>query len=131
MNGYQVVEASGGDEAVRVAESMCPNLILMDTGLPKIDGLTATQQIRKLKGLRDVNIIFLSGYTQPQARDVALAAGANDYLVKPIDFDELNIALKSTYCRCSVSQGITVTLQRRKPARHRHKHLSLLIANVP
>lgn len=46
------------------------------------------------KGLYDVTIFLPSGYTQPQAKDVALAAGASDYLAKPIDFDELKMALE-------------------------------------
>ena len=47
--GYRVVEARDGEEAVRLAECFLPNLILMDTSLPHVDGLMATQRIRKLK----------------------------------------------------------------------------------
>jgi CheY-like chemotaxis protein len=93
-NGYRVVEAADGENAIRLAESMLPNLILMDTNLPGVDGLMATERIRKLDSIGGVKIVFLSGHAEPQARVQALEAGADDYLVKPIDLGAFAVALK-------------------------------------
>ena len=90
MAGYRVVEASDGEQAVRIAEETHPVLILMDLSLPKLDGLAATRQIRQKKGLKRVPIVAVSAHDSPQSRTEALAAGCNEYVTKPIDFDHLN-----------------------------------------
>jgi two-component system phosphate regulon response regulator PhoB len=86
---YTVIEATDGDEAVFVAQTVKPDIIVMDTTLKRVDGLEATQRIRKTDAVRDVPIVFLSGHAQAQARDAALASGANEYLVKPFSIEEL------------------------------------------
>jgi two-component system phosphate regulon response regulator PhoB len=91
--GYRVIECADGEEAVRFVEGLVPDLILMDTSLPKLDGLKATQQIRNLKPASKVAIIFLSGHAQPQSRAVAIAAGGDEYFVKPVNLVELELAL--------------------------------------
>jgi CheY-like chemotaxis protein len=91
--GCRVIEASDGNEAVRLAEQMRPDLILMDTSLPHVDGLMATDRIRHTDGISTVKIIFLSGHSQPQARETALAVGGDGYFVKPVDFEELEQAI--------------------------------------
>lgn len=108
MNGYRVVEAADGENAVRLAESMLPNLILMDTNLPGVDGLMATERIRKLDGIREVKIVFLSGHAEPQARVQAMEAGADDYLVKPIDLSAFTVTLEK-YLAISNSQPVPPT----------------------
>lgn len=90
---YVVSEASDGAEAVELAEVILPDLIIMDTSLKNMDGLEATRRIRTLTNNNDVPIVFLSGHAQPQAREVALASGANEYLVKPISIEELEIVV--------------------------------------
>ena len=94
MHGRRVVEARNGEEAVRLAEATGPDLVLMDTNLPLVDGLVATRRIRQLKTVCNVPIVFLSGHAQPDRRLAALASGGNEYLVKPFDPDELEGALK-------------------------------------
>jgi len=93
MSGCRVVEASDGEEAIRLAESMLPNLILMDTSLPRVDGYMATECIRKLQTKNKVTIIFLSGHAERHAREMAMAAGGDDYFVKPVDLEELGLTL--------------------------------------
>lgn len=94
MAGYQVLEASDGEQAVRMASEEHPALILMDLSLPKLDGLSATREIRKKRSLRDIPIVAVSAHDSPQTRAEALAAGCNEYVTKPIDFDNLNALLK-------------------------------------
>jgi two-component system, OmpR family, phosphate regulon response regulator PhoB len=91
--GCRVIECADGEEAVRFVEELMPDLILMDTSLPIVDGLKATQRIRKLKSASKVTIIFLSGHAQPQSRAVAIAAGGDEYFVKPVNLGELELAL--------------------------------------
>ena len=93
MAGYRVVEATDGEEAVNVAVQARPALILMDLSLPKLDGLAATRKIRQQKGLGNVPIVAVSAHDSPESRREALAAGCNEYVAKPIDFDQLNSLL--------------------------------------
>jgi two-component system cell cycle response regulator DivK len=94
MAGYRVVEATDGEEAVEVALEERPALILMDLSLPKLDGLAATRKIRKHKGLGKVPIVAVSAHDSPESRQEALDAGCNEYVAKPIDFDQLNTLLE-------------------------------------
>lgn len=94
MAGYRVLEASDGEQAVKMAVESRPALILMDLSLPKLDGLAATREIRKKKVLRKVPIVAVSAHDSPQTRAEALAAGCNEYVTKPIDFDNLNAVLE-------------------------------------
>jgi CheY-like chemotaxis protein len=89
MSGYRVVEAMNGEEAVEVAQREQPNLILMDLSLPLLDGLAATRRIRNHAALRNVPIVAVSAHDTADFHADALAAGCNDYVTKPIDFDQL------------------------------------------
>ena len=94
MAGYNVLEATDGEQAVKIAVEARPKVILMDLSLPKLDGLAATRQIRKKKGLKKVPIVAVSAHDSPQSRNEALAAGCDEYVTKPIDFDHLNTLLQ-------------------------------------
>lgn len=89
MAGYRVVEATNGEEAVELAGSERPHLILMDLSLPVIDGLAATRAIRKLDGLGEIPIVAVSAHDTSDFQAEALAAGCNGYITKPIDFSQL------------------------------------------
>jgi len=94
MAGYNVLEASDGEQAVKIAVESRPALILMDLSLPKLDGLSATRQIRQKKGLKAVPIVAVSAHDSPESRTEALAAGCDEYITKPIDFDHLTQLLQ-------------------------------------
>lgn len=89
MSSYVVVEAVNGEEAVKLAASEQPDVILMDLSLPVVDGLGATRQIRKLEQLHGVPIIAVSAHDTADFHSEALAAGCDAYITKPIDFSEL------------------------------------------
>jgi len=89
MAGYGVVEAVNGEEAVKLAKSECPQLILMDLSLPVIDGLAATRLIRKLPGCQSTLIIAVSAHDTSDFQSEAIEAGCNSYVTKPIDFNDL------------------------------------------
>ena len=92
-HGYRVVEASSGEEAVKVARHERPDLILMDVSMPGGDGLNAAVRIRKQEGLHDVPIVVVSANGTDYYRDAAFAAGCNEYLVKPVDPGEFEDVL--------------------------------------
>jgi CheY-like chemotaxis protein len=89
MSGYRVVEAVNGNQAVEAAAREEPDIILMDLSLPQLDGLAATRRIREQQGSRRVPIVAVSAHDSADFHAEALAAGCNEYVTKPIDFDQL------------------------------------------
>ncbi|HMF55479.1 MAG TPA: response regulator [Pyrinomonadaceae bacterium] len=90
MKGYKVIEASNGVEATEVVTFLRPGMLIMDLQLPKLHGFAVTRHMRQREETRDMPIIILSGHDPQQHRPLALAAGCNEYLTKPIDFDKLD-----------------------------------------
>ena len=93
MTGYRVVEAMNGEEAVKLAQTESPQLILMDLSLPVIDGLAATRLIRKLPDCQLTPIIAVSAHDTSDFQSEAIQAGCNNYITKPIDFNELELLI--------------------------------------
>jgi len=89
MSGYRVVEAVNGQQAVETARRERPAIILMDLSLPMLDGLAATRRIREQDGLARVPIVAVSAHDSADFHAEALAAGCDEYVTKPIDFDHL------------------------------------------
>jgi CheY-like chemotaxis protein len=87
--GYCILEALNGMEAVELARREHPDLILMDINLPLIDGVNATRRIGEIEGMGDVPIVALSAYDSPELRESALGAGCVEYLNKPINVEQL------------------------------------------
>ena len=87
--GYRVVVAVNGQQAVSVAHSAMPDLILMDLGLPIIDGWEATRQLKGHAATRHIPIIVLSAHAMTQDRELALAAGGDEFDTKPVRFERL------------------------------------------
>lgn len=94
MSGFDVLEATNGEEAILIAERERPDLVLMDLSLPLLDGLAATRRIRKCEGLENVPIVAVSAHDTMDFQNEALAAGCNDYVTKPLDFDQLETVIK-------------------------------------
>lgn len=87
--GFRVLEARDGAEGVELATRERPAIVLMDIGLPIMDGIEATRRIRAQAEQRDVLIVALTAHHETEYRANALAAGCDAYLTKPIDFDWL------------------------------------------
>jgi two-component system cell cycle response regulator DivK len=87
--GYRVVEAVDGAEGVAKALAERPNIILMDIGLPVLDGIAATRELRQREEMRETLIVALTAHHETEYRANALSAGCDAYLTKPIDFDWL------------------------------------------
>ncbi len=90
-HGYEVIEASSGEEALQLAANERPEVIILDLGLPDIDGTEVTRQLREWT---QTPIIILSVRERDQDKLGALDAGADDYLIKPFSVGELNARIR-------------------------------------
>jgi two-component system cell cycle response regulator DivK len=93
--GYQVVSAEDGAQAVAMAQSELPDLILMDLGLPVLNGWQAAQRIKATPSIRAIPIIALTAYALAEDRAASLAAGCDDYMAKPVDFALLQTKMQA------------------------------------
>jgi CheY-like chemotaxis protein len=87
--GYEVVIAVDGAQALVMARSETPDLILMDMALPVLDGWEATRQLKSMPDTRAIGIIALSAHALVDDKDKALEAGCDDFDTKPVDFKRL------------------------------------------
>ena len=97
MKGYRVVEARDGQETVDVATQERPDLILMDLQLPRLNGFAVARFVRQTDSIRDVPIVVVSAHDPAKHRNLALAAGCNAYVQKPIDFERLDELIVSLF----------------------------------
>jgi len=88
-NGYQVVMAESGAQAITVASETKPDLVLMDIVMPDVNGFQATRMFLKDQVLRDIPIVICSTKGQEIDKIWGKRQGAKDYIVKPIVADEL------------------------------------------
>jgi PAS domain S-box-containing protein len=88
--GYRLLVARNGQEAIKLAQSSCPNLILMDIQMPEMDGIEAMQKIRQDPKIGKIPIVALTALAMKGDQEKCLAAGANDYISKPIKLRQLN-----------------------------------------
>lgn len=89
MSGYRVLEAADGREAVALAESECPDVVLMDLQMPVLDGLTATSIIRRIESICRVPVIAVSAQCGEDFVAAAKLVGCDHFVTKPVDFDLL------------------------------------------
>lgn len=93
--GYRVIEAEDGIQAVAKAEKETPDLIIMDVEMPRMDGLAATRKIRKVKELETIPVLAVSAYGADQFRELALAAGCDEYVSTPFEPEALEDLIRS------------------------------------
>lgn len=89
FKGYCLILANNGEEAVAIAKTHKPDVIVMDIQMPGIDGLEAIRQIRAEQQIARTPIIALTALAMPGDRERCIAAGANSYLAKPVKLKEL------------------------------------------
>ncbi len=87
--GFEIIAAMNGLEALEKAKTESPDLILMDLSLPKLDGWEATRRLKKDNDTQNIPVIVLTAHVLKSDREKAMAAGCDDYDVKPIDFSRL------------------------------------------
>jgi len=91
--GYQVITAENGIHAFEMAVRNRPDALLLDLQLPKLDGLSVTKNLRLNPNFKNVPIIIISGHDPNHYRQAAQDAGCDEYFLKPIDFDRLQLVL--------------------------------------
>jgi len=84
QEGYQIVTAANGKEAIAKAKKELPQLIIMDVMMPEMDGMEACENIRKMPELSNVIITFLTARSEDYSQVAGFDAGADDYITKPI-----------------------------------------------
>lgn len=82
--GYTILTASNGKDAIEVAKKELPHLIVLDVMMPDMDGIETCRQIREQKGLQDVLIAFLTARSEDYTQIAGFEVGADDYITKPI-----------------------------------------------
>ena len=87
--GYVVVMALDGQSALEMSQTEAPNLILMDVGLPKLDGWEATRRLKADPATRHIPVIALTAHAMSSDREKAFEAGCDDYETKPIELPRL------------------------------------------
>lgn len=88
-HGYEVLLAEDGAAGVAAAKEQQPDMILMDLNLPVMDGWAATKALKGCDLTAHIPVIAVSSHVLPGEREIALAAGCNEYETKPIDFKQL------------------------------------------
>ncbi|MFN8454406.1 MAG: response regulator [Anaerolineae bacterium] len=90
---FEVIEAANGLEGIKLAKENPPHLILMDINMPGLDGHETTTRMRSMPVLERVPIVAITAYTNRGERELALAAGCDGYIPKPIDVDEFPLQI--------------------------------------
>jgi DNA-binding response OmpR family regulator len=88
-SGYQVIGAGDGQEALDLAAERTPDLMVLDVMMPKLDGYELTRRVRAEETLRSIPVILLTARSQESDIDRGFEVGADDYLKKPFNPDEL------------------------------------------
>lgn len=118
--GWRVIEAENGKDGLALVKSDSPDLVILDLGLPDMDGISLTKRLRQLS---DLPVLVLSARSQEQNKIMALDAGADDYLTKPFSTGELHARLQAllrrvfratTSMETFQTGELTVDLARRK-----------------
>jgi CheY-like chemotaxis protein len=101
-SGNETLVAHDGEEAVEAAASQLPDVILLDIGLPKLNGFEACRRIRQFQWAKNVLIIALTGWGQEEDRRKSTEAGFDNHLIKPVDHAELMKLLGSRSSQANI-----------------------------
>jgi len=102
LDGFEVSTVSSGREAFGAIRAACPDLILLDVMMPDVDGYELCRRIRSEPATRGIPIVMLSGKADRESVVRGLAAGANEFLAKPIKPSSLTKQLRATLMRATV-----------------------------
>jgi len=96
MEGHDVETADCGMKAIEQAQVFHPQVVLLDIGLPDLDGYEVAKRLRALPETQDALLIALTGYGQAEDIERSQSAGFNHHLLKPLDFEKLSVLLTSS-----------------------------------
>jgi len=106
FEGYEAVTATDGETALQKAAELRPDLVLLEVGLPEVDGYEVVRRLRADLGTQQSSIIMLAGKSLSADKVVGLTAGADDYIIKPFDPLELMARVKSTLRRAEELRAV-------------------------
>lgn len=89
LAGYEVLMACNGEDGLSIAHKELPSLIICDILMPVMDGYSVLEAVRNHEPLKSTPFIFLTAFSEKSEIDKGLLMGANDYIIKPFDVDEL------------------------------------------
>ncbi len=92
--GYEVVEASDGEDALSKARAKSVNLVITDVNMPKMDGISLIRELRKLNSYKFTPILMLTTESAPEKKAEGKSAGATGWIVKPFNPDQLLATIK-------------------------------------
>jgi two-component system alkaline phosphatase synthesis response regulator PhoP len=110
LEGYQVITASNGKDAIAKAKRELPHLIIMDVMMPEMDGIEACENIRKFPELENTIITFLTARSEDYSQVAGFDAGADDYIAKPIKPKVLISKVKGLLRRLKENETESTTL---------------------
>ncbi len=105
--GYLVVEAIDGDQGLKMAVQESPDLIVVDLGLPGMDGCELTRRLKAGPATEQIPVLALTAYARSEDRERALAAGCDDFETKPIQLEALLAKIKVLLNRCQTGSDLT------------------------
>jgi DNA-binding response OmpR family regulator len=94
-DGFEVLTAGDGREALPIAVKEQPDLILLDIAMPNMDGMETCRQLRERPTTRNIRIIMLTAYDSRDRLEESIVAGADDFLGKPVNLAELQVRVRS------------------------------------
>lgn len=103
VQGYEVFTVNWGEDGVRAAQTISPDLVILDIRLPDIDGFEVAKRLRDDRRTQEIPIIFLTEKRERADRLLGFEVGADDYITKPFDVQELRLRVRNALKR--VSQG--------------------------
>jgi CheY-like chemotaxis protein len=95
IQGFEVITAVDGAQAIALAQAQLPDLILMDMGLPILSGWQATAQIKATPATHTIPIVALTAYAMADDRDRAYSVGCDDFETKPVNFPQLRAKIEA------------------------------------
>ncbi|HEY7876229.1 MAG TPA: response regulator [Actinomycetota bacterium] len=89
LEGYEVLQAHNGEEAVEVATAQVPDLVILDIMMPRLDGYQTAERLKSQDGTKEIPIVFVSAKAQQSDIEKGKSYGVADYLTKPFDPTDL------------------------------------------
>ncbi len=103
-HGYNVISASDAGDAIAAVQTEKPDLIILDISMPALDGLTVLKRLNKLGHTRSIRIIVVTG-VKPEAKAEAIAAGATEFHLKPVNIDLLLDCIHKQFLQMAETAG--------------------------
>ena len=105
--GYEVLTATNGNDAIAISKKELPKLIILDVMMPELDGMETCRQIREIPELKDIVIAFLTARNEDYSQIAGFDVGGDDYITKPIKPRVLSSRIKALLRRSSITVATT------------------------